>query len=196
MKDYESAESAAKAFVEEHCQQETKLAKDTTKDNLENHQLGTSLGPKQRLEMEFELLVSQLPDCRERQGLMGLWYLKCHLPPLCRREATSRRGSYVAPGQIQKELSVPTLRRRSTTSGPKNEREREVWLPNTIFSAAVLLLARGPERRQKKPLWSRGIEAEYPLSNETDEETEGRHKPPFPKDDLGEECMIVMTRRS
>lgn len=66
MKDYESTESAAKDFVEEHCQQETKLAKDTTKDNLENHQLGTSLGPKQRLEIEFELLVSQLPDCRER----------------------------------------------------------------------------------------------------------------------------------
>lgn len=52
------------------------------------------------------------------------------------------------------------------------------------------------KRRPKKPLWSRDIEAEYPLSNETDEETGGRRKPPFPKDDLGEECMMLAITES
>lgn len=80
-----SALYATKNFLEEYRQMK-EHAKNVSKETPEDDQPATFSGPKHRLEMEFGVLVSQLPEGVEKQGILGLWYLRCHLPPLCAEE--------------------------------------------------------------------------------------------------------------
>lgn len=189
---YESAEKAAKAFLKEY-QQETKHTKEATKEILDSGQLAASSDAKHGLEMEFEVLVAQLPECREKRGLLGLWYLNCHLPPICDAE---KRLLFVT-------AASPNTRFDEFYPHPRYEeglldRARKMREENPRQSLPSLRRRRSWHLFQKPPGEGLARRRSASISNGTDRWREGRDDNRFPKDDsdLGEECMIVAMTRS
>lgn len=185
---YQSAETAAKAFLEEHFQQETKQTKDDTKQILENGEPARLLDSKQRLEMEFEVLVSQLPDGREKRGLLGLWYLRWHLPPLCAEEEDLLFATAASPHTRFDEFHPHPTYEEDLLHQAQTMREQQ---PRQSLPSL--------QRRRSWPLFenppagepSRGRSASMSNHNRTDPRRENRDDNSPAKDDLGEECLIA-----
>lgn len=185
---YESAENAAKAFLEEHFQQETKHTKDDTKEILENNEPATLLDSKKKLEMEFEALVSQLPDSRGKRGLLGLWYLKCHLPPLCAEEGDPLFATAASPKTRFDEFHPHRTYEENLLDQAQTMRDEQ---PRQSLPSL--------QRRRSWPLFekppagepSRGRSASISNHNRTDPGREGRDDNRPREDDLGDECLIA-----
>jgi len=184
---YESAETATQAFLQEF-EQETKHA---TKSIIEDDQLPTLSDPKHGLQMEFEVLVSQFPDCREKQGLLGLWYLKRHLPPLSAEEEKLLFETAASPSTRFDEFHPHPRYEEDLLY--RAQRIREEYYGQTIPS---LRHRRSSPQLQKLLDEEPSVEAEHSLFKETDGERDGRHGSPYEKDDLGEECMLLATTES
>lgn len=199
---YETAENCTKAFLEEYQHEtilrERKLSshdKASTKDMLDHGQLAVLSDAEQGLEMEFEALASQLPDCREKQGILGLWYLKCHLPPLCAEEerllliaaaSSQARFDEFHPHPLYEE----DLLRRAKRMREENDSQALPPLRRCRSWPQV------PKPPAKQPSQGRAIEPGRPLSSGTDQARKGHFDNRSPNDDLGEECMIVAMTES
>lgn len=193
---YESAEKAAKAFLKEY-QQETKHTKAATKEITDNGQLVTLSDADQGLEMEFEVLVSQLPDCREKRGLLGLWYLKYHLPPICDAEKRLLFATAASPNTRFDEFYPHPRYEEDLLDRAQKMREEHPRqsLPSLRRRNSWHLFQKPPSERPAK-------RRSASISNGTDRGREGRYGNCFAKDetcfakDLGEECMIVALART
>lgn len=193
-----SAVHATNVFLEEYRQMK-EHAENVSKETPEDDQPATFSGPKHQLEMEFDVLVSQLPEGVEKQGLLGLWYLRCHLPPLCAEEKELLLVSAAGEGGYRNKLhqfyphrtyernmmgQALAIRDKNNNQIHPSRPRRHSW-PQFHKQLA------------KEPSWVRKLDPESPLSYETDKtdgESEGQDGSPVVEDDLGEECMIAIAK--